>query len=281
MPKLGTSTNAVAMLIPLDRIKENSNVRIEYNQNDIDSLAASIEQYGQLQPVGVKPADEDGYFELVFGYRRHRAFEQLVKQGKPFTQMKAVFANGNTLVLQLVENIQRADLSYEEKEKALQEMTKDMSQTEIATTLNKSRQWVSDLLAGVKVRENAANSGVDTSEMATKALATARSVPKEALAQVLTEAKKNGGSVKATEQAVKKFINTTKAPQAVIEPSLKENPEDKYDFTSKHMVDLGEIISEIANYRFGWNKFASTGKGSNVQHTCNRIIEILIKRFAE
>lgn len=280
MPQLNKSNNAVAMLIPLDRIKENTNVRLNYEQSEIESLAQSIEQYGQLQPVGVKPADENGFYELVFGYRRHRAFEYLVKNGKPYTQVKAVFATGNTLVLQLVENIQRSDLSSEEKEAALQEMAQNMSQTEIATALNKSRQWVCDLFAGVKVRENATAGGIDTNGLTTKALSVARSVPQEALAQVIDEAQKHGGGVRATRRAVENY-QKTKPLNNVVETSLKENPEDSYDFARRKNVDLGEVIAEIANYRHGFVHFTANSKNINIISCCNRIIEILIKRFDE
>lgn len=281
MPPMNRSTNAVAMLIPLDRIKENSNVRLDYDQSEIESLASSIEQYGQLQPIGVKPADENGYFELIFGYRRHRAYEYLVSQGKPFTQVKAVFATGNTLILQLVENIQRSDLSSEEKEVALREMAETMSYTEIAAALNKSKQWVSDLFAGVKVRENADSNGVNTEGMSTKALSVARSVPAEGLANVINEAQKNGGSVNATRAAVKNYQQRTKPLENVIEPSLKENPEDNYDFAERKNVDLGEVLAEIASYRDNFLHFSTNAKNTNIINCCNRLLEILIKRFGE
>ncbi len=281
MPVLSNATNVVAALIPLDLIRESTNVRVEYNEEDIASLAASIEQYGQLQPVGVKPADSEGFFELIFGYRRHRAFELLVKQGKPFLQMKAVFVGGNTLTLQLVENIQRANLSTQEKERALQEMAETMTHAEIARALNKSKQWVSDLFAGVKVREDAAAIGADTEGMATKALAQARSIPREALRGVIKEAQKNGGSVMATRQAVEDYRARplVNEPDAEEEPSLGGNPEDDYDFARRKSVDLGEVISEIVNYRCGWKNFVRSQKANSVFHACNKIIEILVRHF--
>lgn len=282
MPMLNKPTNAVAALIPLDRIKESDNVRVTYDAGEIDALAASIEQHGQLQPVGVKPADGEGNYELVFGHRRHRAFERLVKDGKPFTQVKAVFVTGNTLTLQLVENVQRSDLSPEEKELALQEMAKSMSQVEIARALNKSAQWVSNLFAGIKVREVAAEGNVDTAGMGTRVLAAVRSVPQKDLSKIIDETKKNGGTVAAAKKAVQEYQagkEGKKLPPAVVEMPLKENPEDGYDFGRRVPVELGEVIAEIANYRYGFSNIAQSSKTSNVVHTCNKIIEKLITKF--
>lgn len=59
--------------IALNRIKATNRYRKDYG--DVAGLAASIQQIGLLQPIGVKAAYPD--FELVFGHRRLLAYQQL------------------------------------------------------------------------------------------------------------------------------------------------------------------------------------------------------------
>lgn len=56
--------------IPLAAIRANDRYRKDYG--DIDGLAASIEQIGLLQPIGVNASND-----LVFGHRRFLAFQHL------------------------------------------------------------------------------------------------------------------------------------------------------------------------------------------------------------
>ena len=62
--------------IPIDRIHVGS--RHRRTMGDIDLLAASIEQVGLLQPIGIRPDNT-----LVYGERRLRAFRQLGRSTIP------------------------------------------------------------------------------------------------------------------------------------------------------------------------------------------------------
>src|SRR4051812_24942359 len=61
--------------IPLDSIViGETNPRERFDEADLAELAASIKEYGLLQPVVVTPlGKEDGRYELVAGERRLRA----------------------------------------------------------------------------------------------------------------------------------------------------------------------------------------------------------------
>ena len=69
-------TDESVIEIPLFRIKANGRHRKDYG--DIASLAASIEQLGLLQPIGIT-----ANHELVFGQRRLLAFEHLGRTSIP------------------------------------------------------------------------------------------------------------------------------------------------------------------------------------------------------
>ncbi len=286
MPALNNQNNAVAIMLSLDLIKETGNVRKEYDKEDIKLLSESIEQHGQLQPIGVKPMELDGKYELVFGHRRFRAFQYLMQNGKPYTQIKAVIVTGNTLVLQLIENVQRTDLSFEEKEAALRELEKIMPRKDIARVLGKSESWVSDLFAGTKVREEAKSLGVNTEGISTKALSVARGIPKKGLEQVIESAKEEGGTAAAVKKAVEDYkeqqapsFDNFEMQPSVKEKSLNEHPEDAYDFGKDIDVELGEVIAHIANYRYGWESVSLTPKANNIIHTCNKLIEKLMNAY--
>ena len=49
------------------------NPRKYFDEVSLAELAESIRQQGVLQPIGVRPIDESGKFEIVFGERRYRA----------------------------------------------------------------------------------------------------------------------------------------------------------------------------------------------------------------
>ncbi len=72
-------TNDSILDLPLYRIKANGRYRKDYG--DIASLAASIEQLGLLQPVGVTLEYPD--YRLVFGQRRLLAFKHLGRTSIP------------------------------------------------------------------------------------------------------------------------------------------------------------------------------------------------------
>ena len=58
---------ALANILPSDY-----NPRKNFDETNLAELAESIKQQGVLQPIGVRPID-DNRFEIVFGERRYRA----------------------------------------------------------------------------------------------------------------------------------------------------------------------------------------------------------------
>ena len=75
--------------IDIAHIVDTGNVRKTYT--DIDELAASIKEYGLLQPISVKAlaSDDQGLprYELVAGFRRWKAFRLLHDQNKGFAMI--------------------------------------------------------------------------------------------------------------------------------------------------------------------------------------------------
>ena len=111
--------------IELNRIKPNRlNPRFEINVERLNELADSIRQVGLLEPIIVRPAG-DG-FEVVVGERRYRASQQA-----GLHQIPAIIrdlTDGQVIELNLVENIQREDLSAVEKGNCCTQLLQKYSQ---------------------------------------------------------------------------------------------------------------------------------------------------------
>jgi len=98
--------------VELKKIRPNRlNPRLSMNVERLNELADSIKQMGVLEPLIVRPTD-DGY-EVVVGERRYRASQQAGLQKIPVIVRD--YTDEQVIELNLVENIQREDLSAVEK----------------------------------------------------------------------------------------------------------------------------------------------------------------------
>lgn len=208
------NASATFIKIPLAQIRETGNVRHEYDEDGIRELAESIRNNGLMNPITVKPAQEDENgektYELIAGHRRIRAYKYLCDQGDDFSIVECCIRTGNKLVLQIIENLQRVDITPREKEDAIAEMlAENYSQADIARELSKPIQWVSDIVAGAKVRKIADENGIDTGNIATKTLSQLRSIPKEELSERLMQLVTKGGTTKAATEILHETKNAT------------------------------------------------------------------------
>lgn len=199
-------TNAGLKKIDLEDITIKKNSRKKFT--NIEELADSISYTKQLiEPIVVEPNPDGGYF-LTAGERRYKAHQLLVKRGEPFNQISAVVMTGNRSIIQLVENVNRENLTAEETENALQELIDSgMTQTEISQRTGKRLSWVSDILAAGKARDKAESAGVSTEGMSSSAMSTLRGEPPE----VIQEVQEAGGSVKEAVR-VKKYRKLKTTP---------------------------------------------------------------------
>ena len=271
-----SNNNLSTIKIPLEQIREESgNVRKEYDWQEIENLAKSIQANGLLNPLTVKPGViEPGLgknvYELICGHRRLRALTLLQKQGVDVGFVECCIRTGDIWTLQMIENIQRTDLTAQDKENAIREMLeKGLSQKEIAELLSKPISYVSDIVAGTKVREQAEAAGVDTSSLKTRALAQLRSVNAEDLPDKVQELSEAGG----TNAAATKILHDYKAEannseievpdfdESTIEPaSISES--DFYE-SEKDTKPTTHVSSKPKNCElFIWLNYATADKES-------------------
>ena len=118
--------------------------RTEFDEGELDELAASIVEHGVIQPVIVRRTPT-GY-ELVAGERRLRASKLAGRDRVP-----AIVRGANDtqmLELALIENIQREDLSPIEVARGYAAYIErlDLTQQEAASRLGKSRSGLANTL---------------------------------------------------------------------------------------------------------------------------------------
>jgi ParB family chromosome partitioning protein len=135
--------------VPIGSIKPNPRQpRVNFDEDTMSSLAASIKELGILQPVLVRQiggiAADD--FELIAGERRWRAARRAGLQSIPVL----VLTSDETQSLEqaLVENLHRQDLNVLEEAAAYQQLIEEFGYThdQVAKRVGKSRTAVTNIL---------------------------------------------------------------------------------------------------------------------------------------
>lgn len=140
--------------IDIDLIRPNPlQPRKIFDDGSIAELAASIKEYGILQPILVY--EENNEFFLIAGERRLRA-SKVAK----LSSIKAIVADIKPEKLRemaLIENIQREDLNPIDLALSYSALIKDygITQDELAHKVQKSRPQITNTLALLKLPKNA------------------------------------------------------------------------------------------------------------------------------
>lgn len=148
---------AITRRIPLDRLVPDPNQpRKTFPEEDLQRLAESLAQHGQIQPILVRPAQgkgRRGMYEIVAGERRFRA-AQLAGIADLEAKVESYELN-TAAVVQLVENLHREDLSDIDKAHGLQRLRQLTEKTweEVAELVRLSQAYVKKLAGLVKLEE--------------------------------------------------------------------------------------------------------------------------------
>lgn len=131
--------------LPVGSITANSfQPRSSFDEESLASLTASVRELGVLQPILVRPAGEEGTYELVAGERRLRAAKRAGLQTIPAIVRAAT--DVSSLEQALVENLHRQDLNALEEAAAYQQLIEDFNLThdEVAVRVGKSRSAITN-----------------------------------------------------------------------------------------------------------------------------------------
>lgn len=120
--------------------------RVHFDEEALAELAASVREIGVLQPVLVRPAGEQGTYQLIAGERRWRAARRA-----GLAVIPAIIRTTDDLgsvERALVENLHRQDLTPLEEAAAYQQLIEDFSMTheQVASRVGKSRSSITNTL---------------------------------------------------------------------------------------------------------------------------------------
>ena len=132
--------------LPVEQIQRSAfQPRTRFDQEQLDSLAASIKAKGIIQPIVVRPLAKNS-FEIIAGERRWRA-AQLAQLDKIPAVIRDV-SDGDAMAMALIENIQRQQLNPIDEANALQRLLNEFEMThqQVADAVGRSRTAVTNLM---------------------------------------------------------------------------------------------------------------------------------------
>lgn len=202
--------------IDLSKIKPNPHQpRKDFDEEKLNELAETIQQYGVLQPVIVQKTPQ-GYI-LVTGERRYRAALRSGLQTIP--ALIREYDTRQIMEIALVENLQREDLNPLEEATAYKKLLEEFNylQEDLAQKLGRSRAAIANtvrLLALDKKVQNYLTEGSLTAGQARPLLALSSASEQRVFAAKIIKEKL---SVRQVEKLVKAHLKK--------DDSEKENPE--------------------------------------------------------
>lgn len=214
--------------LKISEIEPNRNQpRKEFEPEALNELSDSISQHGVLQPLIVRPIFGGGY-EIVAGERRFRAARMAGLTEVPVIIRE--LTDAQTMELALIENLQREDLSDLELAMGYESLMReyDMTQEQVAGTVNKSRSSVANTLRLMRLPESIKTmltNGDITSGHARAILGLESDELMEAVAQEVVE---NNLSVRETEkrvQMISKEQDNYEEEEFVVKEKIDRRPQ--------------------------------------------------------
>ena len=125
--------------------------RVYFDSAQLEELANSIREYGVLQPVIVRLADDK--YQLVSGERRFRASKLAGKETIP--ALVRQLGDREVAEMALIENLQREDLNYFEEAEGYARLIQEfqITQEEVAKKMGKSQPTVANKLRLLHISE--------------------------------------------------------------------------------------------------------------------------------
>ncbi len=192
--------------IPIDKISLNPyQPRKNFDSDAISELAKSIKQYGVIQPITVRRNFIGGY-ELVSGERRLKASRLINCTHMPCIVIDVT--ENDSAVIALLENLQRADLSYWEEAEAMQHLICDhkYTQEELAEKLGKSQSSIANRLRILKLPESVREALKENNLTERHARALLKVHDEHTQLKILKQVCENEYNVAKTEELVEKAI---------------------------------------------------------------------------
>lgn len=127
--------------------------RREFDAESLAQLADSIATHGLIQPIVVRSAGSDGYYQIIAGERRWRASKMAGLSEVPVIVME--LDDKKAAQVALIENVQRENLNPMEEAGAYKTLLTEygMTQEEVSRQIGKSRSAIANTLRLLELPE--------------------------------------------------------------------------------------------------------------------------------
>lgn len=244
--------------------------RIDFDQESLQELAASISQLGIIQPITVRKMGYDKY-QLISGERRFRACQiALIEKVPAFVRI----ANDQEMLeMALVENIQREQLNPVEVALSYQRLLDEckLTQDKMSERVGKKRSTITNYLRLLKLPAEilASLKNKDLSMGHARALISVSNP--ETQINIFRDAIENGFSVREIEQIVKEFGSVG---YKKVSPKARKSSIPSFEH-QKISNDLKKVTGKVVNL-----KVSKSGKGKlEISFSNDEELSEIIKYF--
>lgn len=207
-------------------------------------LVHSIKEFGVLQPIVVRPRQDD--FELIMGERRFRAAKEA-----GLTAIPAIIrdtTDENMLRDALLENLHRADLNPLEEASAYKQLLEDfgITQEQLADRLGRSRPQITNTLRLLRLPIDVQQKLVAGVLTAGHARALLAADSEELMSELAGRVIREGLSVRGLEELIASGVGKKK------KPTIK--PGGKTDMLHELAQELGDKLNTVVKIKLGRQK---------------------------
>lgn len=245
--------------LPLSALKPGKyQPRTHFKLEQLQELADSIARNGIMQPIVVRPLNDNSY-EIVAGERRWRAAKLADLTHVPVIIRE--LSDQVALELALVENIQRQDLSPIEEGVGYQRLMDEFqyTQEELAEMVSKSRSHVANLLRLTQLPEEVKEL-VDNGELSMGHARALLNTPEPIV--IAQEVVRRGLNVRQTEALARRDPNKASAgrPRKYATRGGAGEAANDYGPKDADILALEETLSESLGLRVSINDSGNRGK---------------------
>lgn len=245
--------------------------RTDFDEHDMEELVHSIKEIGVLQPIVVRPSQEDNdeKYELVMGERRWRATQRAGIDTIPAIVRET--KNVDLLRDALLENLHRSQLNPIEEAAAYQQLLDEFetTQDQLAQRIGRSRPQISNTIRLLKLPalvQRRVAAGILSAGHA-RALLSLNSV--EDMEKVAQKVVNEGLSVRAIEELVVQTNSTD--PKPARKATQPQKHHERLDYIADAFADKLDTNVKI---QLGSRKGKMTIEFASVEDL-NRIISVL------
>lgn len=224
--------------------------RTEFNQEELEELAASIKENGIIQPVTIEDAG-DGSFYIIAGERRTRAAKLAGLEKIPAQLVK--YNDEKKLEIALIENIQRSDLNAIEEAQAYYKLMElgGLTQEQVAAKVGKNRATVANAIRLLKLPEDM-QTALSQNKLTAGHARALLSVTDKTNQQILFgKIMGQGLSVRQAEEAAATLNENAKAKKEKLAPAKETRDPDFANLEQQFIEALGTKVALKGDFERG------------------------------